>query len=71
MTDQDDRGQTVLDTLNEIEALIDGKQLAAVLRIKALWRLNCCSLAVYGFGEGDRAGNTKNFYPRPSAPGFS
>jgi hypothetical protein len=40
----------------KIEALFDGKQLAIVLRIKALWRLHCCSLAVYGFGEGDRAG---------------
>ena len=46
MTDQDDRGQAVLDTLTEIETLIDGKQLAAVLRIKALWRLHCCALAV-------------------------
>jgi hypothetical protein len=44
------------------EWAFDGKQLAAVLRIKALRRLNCCSLAVYGFGEGDRAGSP-NFYP--------
>ena len=32
--------------------LVDGKQLAAVLRIKALRRLHCCALAVCGFGEG-------------------
>ena len=66
MTDQDDRGQAVLDTLTEIEALIDGKQLPAMLRIKALRRLNCCALPIGGFGEGDRAG-----YPHPVGPGFS
>jgi hypothetical protein len=44
----------VLDTLTEIEALIDGKQLAAVCRINALWRLHCCALPVCGFGEGRR-----------------
>ena len=32
----------------------DGKHLAAVCRIKALWCLHCCPLAVCGFGEGDR-----------------
>ena len=32
-----------------------GKQLAAVCRINALWRLRCCALAVGGFGEGDRS----------------
>jgi len=35
-------------------ALIDGKQLAAVLRIKPLRRLHCCALGVCGFGEGRR-----------------
>jgi hypothetical protein len=30
------------------------KQLAAVLRIKALRRLGCCALAVCGHGEGGR-----------------
>jgi hypothetical protein len=34
--------------------LIDGKQLAAVCRIKALRRLRCCALPVCGFGEGGR-----------------
>ena len=51
MTDQDDRGQAVLDTLTEIEALIDGKQLPAMLRIKALRRLNCCALSIGGVEE--------------------
>ena len=32
----------------------DGKHLAGACRIKALWRLHCCALAVCGFGEGDR-----------------
>ena len=36
-------------------ALINGKQLAAVCRIKPLWRLRCCALPVCGFGEGERA----------------
>jgi hypothetical protein len=27
--------------------LVDGKQLAAVLRIKVLWRQHCCALAVF------------------------
>ena len=31
-----------------------GKQLAAVLRIKALRRLRCCASAVCRYGEGDR-----------------
>jgi hypothetical protein len=31
-----------------------GNNLAAVLRINALWRLHCCGLAVCGFGEGRR-----------------
>jgi hypothetical protein len=31
-----------------------GKQLAAVCRINALWRLHCCALGVCGFGEGRR-----------------
>src|SRR6516165_3988769 len=35
-------------------ALIDGKQLAAVCRIKALWRLHCCALTVSA-AEGRRA----------------
>ena len=29
------------------EAALDGKQLAAVCRIKALWRLHCCALLVF------------------------
>jgi len=37
--------------------LIDGKQLAAVCRIEALWRLHCCALPVCGFGEADRPGS--------------
>ena len=51
MTDQDDRGQAVLDRLTEIEALIDGKQLPGMLRIKALRRLNCCALSIGGVEE--------------------
>src|SRR5262249_58390114 len=34
--------------------LVDGRQVAAVLRINALWYLHCCALAVCGFGEGRR-----------------
>jgi hypothetical protein len=34
--------------------LVNGKQLAAVLRIKALWRLHCCALGICGFGERRR-----------------
>jgi hypothetical protein len=34
--------------------LVDGKQLAAVCRIKALWRLHCFALPICVFGEGDR-----------------
>src|SRR6516165_3119247 len=34
--------------------LVDGKQLAALLRIKSLWRQRCCALPVCGFGEGGR-----------------
>ena len=46
------------------------QQLAAVLRIKASWRLRCCALAVCGYGEG--AGEAKpKFLPRPCPPGFS
>ena len=30
------------------------QQLAAVLRIKALWRLHCCALLFCGYGEGGR-----------------
>ena len=37
--------------------LVERKQLAAVLRIKALWGLDCFPLAVCGFGEGDRSAN--------------
>jgi hypothetical protein len=51
MTDQDDRGQVVLDTLTEIEAPMDGKQLAAVCRVKALWHLHCCLIAVFAGEE--------------------
>ena len=29
---------------------VDGKQPAAVFRIKALWRLQCCRLPVFGWG---------------------
>ena len=46
-------------------ALIYGKQLAAVCRIKALWRLRCCALPVCGFGEDAEIST-----PVPSAPGF-
>jgi hypothetical protein len=35
-------------------ALIDEKQLAAVCRIKASWRLRCCALPICGFREVDR-----------------
>jgi hypothetical protein len=45
-------------------------QLAAVLRIKPLWRWCCCALVVWGYGEGGREGNP-NFYPRPVRPRFS
>ena len=50
---------------------LNGKQLAAVCRIKALWRLRCCALPVCGFEEGDRLATNQNFYPRLSRPGFS
>jgi hypothetical protein len=33
---------------------VDGKQLAAVCRIKALRRLHCCALPVCGLWEADR-----------------
>ena len=36
------------------EPVANGKQLAGVCRIKALWRLHCCALPVCGFGEGER-----------------
>jgi hypothetical protein len=36
-----------------------------VLRIKALWRLRCCALAVCGFREGDRWTYTKISTPVP------
>ena len=39
-------------------------------RINALWHQHCCSLAVYGFGEGDRAGNLLNF-DRLEEPGYA
>jgi hypothetical protein len=35
----------------------DGKQLAAVFRIKPLRRLHCCGLTVCGCGEGERLAN--------------
>jgi hypothetical protein len=50
-------------------ALTDGKQRAAVLRIKALRRLRGCALPVCGFGEGDRPA-PKFLPPRPVRPGF-
>ena len=46
-----------------------GKQLAAVCRINALWRLRCCALPVCGFG-GRGLGKTQISTPVPSAPGF-
>ena len=52
---------TIEDFSSEVPAfasafiLVDGKQLAAVCRIKALRRLRCCALPVCGFWEqGDR-----------------
>jgi len=69
VTDQDDRGQAVLDTLTEIEALIDGKQLPAMLRIKALRRLNCCALAVCGAEEREHRVKPKFLPLVLSAPG--
>ena len=35
--------------------LFDGKHLATVCRINALWCLPCCALPVCGFGEGERS----------------
>src|SRR6516165_9647992 len=41
--------------LKRSATLVDGKQLVAVCRINALWRLRCCALPVCGFGgEGLR-----------------
>ena len=51
--------------------LVDWKQLAAVCRIKALWRLRCCALAVCGFREGDRWTYTKISTPVPVPRVFS
>ena len=48
---------------------VDGKQLAAVCRIKALWRLHCCGLPVLCWGRAGASGG-QNFYPRPLRPGF-
>jgi hypothetical protein len=39
--------------------LVHGKQLAAVLRIKPLWRLRCCGLPVFCRGEVGASGKTK------------
>ena len=32
-------------------SIVDGKHLAVVLRIKVLWRLNCCALSIGGVEE--------------------
>ena len=42
-------------------ALIDGKQLAAVCRIKALRRLHCCALAVSDCGRAERLTTPADF----------
>src|SRR6516164_9740424 len=47
---------------------VDGKQLAAVLRIKALWRLHCCALPVLCWG-GAGAPESEISTPVPSGPG--
>jgi hypothetical protein len=44
--------------------LVDGKQLAAVFRIKALWRLRCCALPVLCWGGAGAPG--LSFLPRSS-----
>jgi len=49
--------------------LVNGKQLAAVCRIKPLRRLHCCALPVLCWGGAGVPGNP-NFYPRPFRPGF-
>jgi hypothetical protein len=49
---------------------VDGKQLAAVLRIKALRRLHCCALLVLCWGAAGMPGKNQNFDPRPLRPGF-
>jgi hypothetical protein len=47
----------------------DGKQLVAVCRINALWRLQCCASAVCGFREGDRGGKGAKGIKRKSRRG--
>ena len=42
---------------------MDGKQLAAVLRIKPLCPLRCCALVVCGYGEGVREADTASKDP--------
>ena len=51
---------------NDQGSFIDGRQLAAVCRIKPLWRLCCCALPVCGFGEGERPDRV-NMTTRPTA----
>jgi hypothetical protein len=50
--------------------LVDGKQRAAVLRIKALWRLRCCALPVFCSG-GAGAPDYPNFDAVHVPPGLS
>jgi hypothetical protein len=45
-------------------ALVDGKQPAAVCRIKALWRLHCCGLLVHCWGGAGAPG--KNIAVNPA-----
>jgi hypothetical protein len=51
------------------ERSADGKQLAAVLRINALWRLHCCALPVFCWAGAGAPGKSKISTPVPSAPG--
>src|SRR6516225_9137809 len=50
---------------------VDGKQLAAVFRIKALWRLLCCALPVLcsgGAGVSGKAGRSRSAGPATAPP---
>jgi hypothetical protein len=50
--------------------LIDGKQLAAVCRIKPLRRLHCCALPVCGFGDDRYLSNLWVIVDLPLFPSF-
>ena len=48
--------------LKRSATLVDGKQLAAVCRIKPLRRLHCCALPVLCWGGAGASGNRCEYY---------